>query len=406
MDLQAVIDKMTARWRKDGLPDFVWWIPVVFFGTTLAGLGIAVVQRVGEHPILPVLGLALVAAAPCLMDAAGIRTHYTVYFLLSVGATAALASVYPVAYDFAPAVWAMTAGHFAATESFRRSSVATALTCVVIAGLGLSGQIDAAALWVPAVILAGDIGFVLQYQQRKLDTEREQQAERQARAVLEERQRIAREVHDVVAHSLSVTMLHLTAARRDLEQDGADGVADAIDALRDAERVGREAMTDIRHTVGFLTSETPADATASAPDLGDVPTLVDGFRAAGLDVDLDLRGDTKSVPPNDALAIYRILQESLANVAKHEPRSRAAVLLDLTDGQRVRVTNDLNGSPRRTTGGAGLKGIEQRVGLLGGSFRAGEDAGRWTVEVVVPGKADAKCLRDRLVPRSVAPETA
>ena len=200
-------------------------------------------------------------------------------------------------------------------------------------------------------------------------------------------------------------MLHLTAARRELQEDGADGVPDAIDALRDAERVGRQAMTDIRRTVGVLAEGGPAESGAN-PDLADLGPLVEGFRAAGLDVNLDVRGDTGSVAPNAALALYRIAQESLANVAKHQPRSATSVLLDVTDGQRLLVENDVHGPIRRSTDGAGLAGIAQRADLLGGTFDAGVRDGRWTIEVVVPESAGHRCRIATLLPTSASSPAA
>jgi signal transduction histidine kinase len=190
-----------------------------------------------------------------------------------------------------------------------------------------------------------------------------------------------------VAHSLSVTMLHLTAARRSLEEDREAGIDEAINALRDAESLGREAMTDIRTTVGLLGQES---APAAAPDLRDLPALVSDFRQAGMQVTLAVRGDPAAVPPNAGLSLYRIAQESLANVAKHEPGSRAEVDLDCSaEGQRLRVGNTrVLGRPRQG-GGSGLTGMRQRAELLGGTFSAGPEGERWMVDVALPGRTTA-----------------
>jgi signal transduction histidine kinase len=134
----------------------------------------------------------------------------------------------------------MLVGHLGALEKFTESLAATVLVGAAVAALGVTGQIEASALWVAAVIVGWDIGFIMQYQQRRLDAQESAAVTAQAQAVLEERQRIAREVHDVIAHSLSVTLLHVTAARRMLSDDDllpAD-IAEAGDALDDAERVG------------------------------------------------------------------------------------------------------------------------------------------------------------------------
>ena len=134
------------------------------------------------------------------------------------------------------------------------------------------------------MVVSLDIGVVLRSQQLRLEAQSREYAVRERQAVLEERQRIAREVHDLVAHSLSVTMLHLTAARRDLE-DGGD-TSEAVESLREAERVGRQAVSDVRRTVGILGS---GGAEPPAPTVEDLGALVAQFRAAGLDVDLETR---------------------------------------------------------------------------------------------------------------------
>ena len=388
--IQAAIDTMTTRWKKAGLPDFVWWIPLVFFSANVVGIVVAVGQRFGNAPTLPVLGLGLLALTPCLLDAfAVVRSHWTSYLVCTIGGTAALAMLYPVDIDFAPTVWVITAGHFAATEKFRHSAIASAVTYVGIVAMGLGG-LDAWPIWLLMTIVGWDTGFILQHQQRELDRAQQEAEARELQAVLQERQRIAREVHDVVAHSLSVTMLHLTAARRDLEVDGAEGIDDAVDALRDAEQQGRRAMTDIRHAVGLL--GTTGGDVRSAPDAADVPVLVEQFRSAGLDVHLDLHGAPESVPSTTSLSIYRIVQESLANVAKHQPHARVGVVLDVNeDRQALRVWNTLAGPVAEKAGGSGITGMQQRAELLGGSFRAGPRDGAWMVQVEIPSGAAKNC---------------
>lgn len=400
MRLPSLSETLPDRWRDPRLPAYPWWIPVVFFSVGFAGVCAGVAQRVGSDAFWPVAGLAVISLAPWLSDMVGSRVRYIPYGVLTMAASSIAVVRYPVEYDLLPLIWTVLAGCLGATEKYWRGKLA-ALACVLlVVVLASTVGLDGALLWVGGIILGWDIGVVMQFQQRRLDEQAANEEVRREQALLAERQRIAREVHDVVAHSLSVTMLHLTAARRELQEDGADGVPGAIDALRDAERVGRQAMTDIRRTVGVLAEGGPAESGAN-PDLADLAPLVEGFRAAGLDVSLDVRGDTGSVAPNAALALYRIAQESLANVAKHQPRSATSVLLDVTDGQRLLVKNDVHGPIRRSTDGAGLAGIAQRADLLGGTFDAGVRDGRWTIEVVVPESAGHRCRIATLLPTSV-----
>jgi len=207
------------------------------------------------------------------------------------------------------------------------------------------------------------------------------------RAAAEERQRIARELHDVIAHTLAVTMLQLTGARLALERDPAD----AARALAEAERLGRQSLAELRKTVGLLA---PGDAqlTAALPTASDIPELVREVSEAGLDVRLDCEGDLTSVPPTAGLAMYRIVQESLANVARHTARAPAHVSVKVDDGHIcVEVRNPApagaRGAPGRDGHGLGLVVMRERAEALGGTLRAGLDGGEWRVSAVMPGPA-------------------
>ena len=384
MGKEKVIGAMTARWRRAGYPEFAWWIPLAMGGFSLSAGVIGAAQRAGQGALLPASLLMLAALLPQILDIAGIRLPWPAFMGITMAASGVLMVLYPVDYDFAMLVWVMLVGHVGATESFRVSLIATGLAAAALGALTLGDLVEGSAFWMAALIVGGDIGVIMRYQQVRLDQERRTHRDHEAAAILQERQRIAREVHDVIAHSLSVTMLHLTAARRSLEEDRESGIDEAIEALRDAERLGRAAMADIRHTVGLL-GEGSGQPTA-APDLRDLDRLVDDFRTAGLDVDLVLRGDPAVVPPGAALGLYRIAQESLANIAKHQPAAGATVTLDsAADRQRLVVTNDLASPVRRASGGSGLRGMRERAELLGGTFEAGRRAGQWVVEVELPG---------------------
>jgi signal transduction histidine kinase len=383
MSAEKVIGTMTARWRRAGYPHFAWWIPLAMGSFSIGAGVVAAAQRAEQGALLPASLLMLVALTPQCLDIAGFRLPWPMFMGVTMAASGAVMVLYPVDYDFAMLVWVMLVGHVGATERLGASLLATSLAAAALGVLTLADLVEGSGFWLAGLIVGGDIGVIMRYQQVRLDRERRTHRDHEAAAVLEERQRIAREVHDVIAHSLSVTMLHLTAARRSLEEDREGGIDEAIDALRDAERLGRGAMSDIRHTVGLL-GEGSAEATA-APDLRDLGRLVDEFSTAGLDISLDLRGDPASVPPNACLSLYRIVQESLANIAKHQPGARASVTLDCRpERQHLVVTNTLAAGVKRQEGGSGLRGMRERAELLGGTFTAGPRAGRWVVEVTLP----------------------
>ncbi len=382
MSAERVFGTMTARWRRAGYPEFAWWIPLAM-GSFAIGAGVVgAAQRAEQGALLPASLLMLVALIPQCLDFAGIRLPWPVFMGITMGASAVVMVLYPVDYDFVMLVWVMLVGHIGASEPLRTSLLATGLAAAALGALTLGDLVEGSGFWLAALVVGGDIGVIMRYQQVRLDQERRTHRDHEAAAIMQERQRIAREVHDVIAHSLSVTMLHLTAARRSLEEDRESGIDEAVDALRDAENLGREAMADIRTTVGLLGQE-PGVATA-APDLRDLPALVEDFRQAGLRVNLEIRGDTGAVPPNACLGLYRIVQESLANVAKHEPRSGADVVLDCRrEEQHLLVSNELASGSVRQPGGHGLKGMRERAELLGGSFHAGPKDERWVVEVAL-----------------------
>ena len=244
-------------------------------------------------------------------------------------------------------------------------------------------------VYVVGIILGWMVGLMLQFQRKSLDQERENQEIRAAQAADDERRRIAREVHDVIAHSLSVTLLHLTAARHSLETDR--DVDEAIDALGDAERLGRQAMADIRHTVGLL-DQRPSALTPE-PGLADIADLVADFVGAGLLVDYSLTGDTASVSASTGLALYRISQESLSNIAKHAPGADATLNIAVTGTEvSVRVCNSLPDGPAPHPGrGMGISGMRQRTTALGGDLSAGRDGKDWQVRAHIPVAHAEQC---------------
>lgn len=382
--LDRVRRQMEKACARAGFPDYVWWIPLVMNSLAFLAGAVAIGQRVGEHPVAPVVALIALALLPWGFDFSARALPPILHTLITATAALTVAIRYPIDYDFSVFVLVMLSGHLGAVARPARGLLSTVAVAGAVKVAALTTGLEGSAFWIVALVVGWDVGFVMQYQQRRLTAERRAQAEHEAAAILEERQRIAREVHDVIAHSLSVTMLHLTAARRSLEEDREAGVDEAVDALRDAERLGRAAMSDIRHTVGLL-GERGGPPTA-APDLRDLDRVVEDFRTAGLDVVLDLRGDPANVPANAGLSLYRIVQESLANVAKHQPGAEVTIALECrSDRQRLVVTNSLPAPASRTTGGSGLRGMRERAELLGGTFLAGPSAGRWVVEVDLPG---------------------
>ncbi len=380
--------RMKRRWVANGLPDYPLWIAGLIDSAALLTAIVVVFQR--QDAVLPALGLAALAGIPWLAEMWGQASTWIVFVVLTGGSVLVLMTVYSVEYEFAPFLLILAAGHVTAVAGLVRGAVVTAAGEAVVVAVWLSGNLAGpeVAIWAAGIAVGLDMGFVMRSQQLRIDAQAREHSIREHQAVLEERHRIGREVHDLVAHSLSVTMLHLTAARREVEdaaeQGNAEHLDDAVSALRDAERVGRQAMADIRSTVGLLGQDEQGPI-APMPGLDDVPALLADFRGAGLHVAYDAQGDLTQVPATTAVGLFRIIQESLANVAKHAPGARVQVRLDVDrDPGELVVTSDLPRGARRNPGGSGLSGMSERAAQLGARFSAGPADRSWVVRVELP----------------------
>jgi signal transduction histidine kinase len=205
-------------------------------------------------------------------------------------------------------------------------------------------------------------------------------------AVAEERRKIAREVHDLVGHGLGVALLNITAARLAAARGDTEA---AVEALAEAERVGRQSVRDVHRGLVLLRDPAAADRAIAAalPTAGDTRALVAELRAGGLTVGLTTRGDLDAVDPAVGLAIFRVVQESLSNTARHAPGAAATVTVEVGDTvAEVTVTDPGSAQARGRApgGGLGLVGMRERVTALGGTLRAGPDGAGWTVRATIP----------------------
>ena len=202
------------------------------------------------------------------------------------------------------------------------------------------------------------------------------------RAVAEERNRIARDIHDLVGHSLSVVLLHVTGARHIIRSDPDE----AERALEQAEGAGRSALSEIRGTMELLKTDADGDAPAQpSPDLRDIEELVAQYAMAGIDVSLSIDGDVSTVDKPAALAGYRIVQEALTNASRHRPDSSVQVDVDLRQNDcRLSITNVGGDVGNQKGAGFGITSMTERARSVGGVCIAGPMADGWTVEAVLP----------------------
>jgi signal transduction histidine kinase len=273
----------------------------------------------------------------------------------------------------------------------RRSIIALCLTGVALLVIFLTARWDVTVpsiggnvvifltAWVLGDNLQNRRHYLASVEERAARLERDQQ-DLARRAREDERSRIARELHDVVAHNVSVMVVQAGAARRVLDRNPEQ----ATESLEAIEATGRLALDELRRLLGVLRPDDAAsDARSPQPSISHVDALVRQMRDAGLDVTLEIEGDPRSLPPALDLSAYRIVQEALTNTLKHAgPTPKACVHVRYADDAvDVEVTDDGRGLAQElemgtaANGGHGLVGMRERVALFGGTLHAGARSG-------------------------------
>lgn len=294
-----------------------------------------------------------------------------------------------------------------ASQPLRTAAIGTVLTVATIFDSGLAMGIYSVPTSAAQALVATAIACVFGAGARRLADRNErllelteqlrQGREEQARtAVMEERVRIARELHDVVAHHMSVISVHAGLARYVLPSDPAT-VGDALETIA---VTSREAMKEMRRLLAVLRVATAQEETEDgsdepAPGLARLDDLADRVRAAGVPVEVTVTGPVAVLPPGADLCAYRVVQESLTNVLKHAGSARTTIALDYQPGALViEVSDDGPGvtpPPAGRAPGHGLLGMRERAGLYGGTLRTGPGPdGGFGVTLVLPVPATAE----------------
>ncbi|HVV75103.1 MAG TPA: sensor histidine kinase [Mycobacteriales bacterium] len=216
----------------------------------------------------------------------------------------------------------------------------------------------------------------------------ESQQHRTAEAVEQERSRIARELHDVVAHGLSVIVVQAAAERRALSHGTADPVSTAA-VLDSVERAGREALVDLRRLLGLLRQVDEQPSLEPQPSLAQLDVLTAPLHEAGLEVAVRVEGSAQELPAGVGLTAYRIVQEALTNVLKHAQARRVDIVIRHARGRLdIEVVDDGGGTGREPAapgGGHGLLGMRERVSIFGGTVTTGpRPEGGWAVKARLP----------------------
>jgi signal transduction histidine kinase len=240
--------------------------------------------------------------------------------------------------------------------------------------------------WIGMLVLVpGALGIVFGARTRGLRAAEARAARLESErgaAIAEERTRIARELHDVIAHSVSVMTIQAGAAEEMLKRDPAR----ALEPVRAVQQTGREALNEMKRLVGMLREHDEETGLEPQPRLRDVERLVAQVREAGLQVELRVEGEPRPLPIGIDLSAYRVVQEGLTNALKHAGGgARATVTVSYReDGVAIEVSDD-GAAPALPGGGHGLTGMRERVGVFGGTFDAGPRAsGGFAVRALLP----------------------
>jgi signal transduction histidine kinase len=266
-----------------------------------------------------------------------------------------------------PAVAVASAATILAPRSSRRMALASGAV-VLVAGARLSTP-DAVGAQVALIVGAWVTGEAVRARRHEIALLRELLARRAEQGASDERNRIARELHDVVAHQLSVIAIHAGAARL-----AAGDTAPNHESLATIEDASRQALADVRRALGVLRSDQGPGGLAPQPGLDQLDRLAGRLRDAGLPLELTTAGDLSAIPAGVATSVYRIVQEALTNVVNHAGRAVTTVRIARTPGEvRLDVRNDRPTSTgaRHDGGGHGIVGMRERVAAYGGSLQAG-----------------------------------
>jgi len=361
----------------------------------IGALGIGLFQVMGsfgaadeqpERRAIDALALVLVLLGPAAL--AG-RDRWP---LVAVAVTAGAADVYiGLGYPYGPVFVSVVVALFAAVQAGRRratwSLAAAGYGGFVVAYL-VDPRLEQSADWVHLAMVAGWLVVVLAVSdvvrsrhQHAADLERAA-AEEDQRRIGEQRLRLAQEIHDVLAHNISLINVQASVALHLLD-DEPDQARPALTTIKEA---SREALHELRAALDLLREgEAPR---APEPRLADLDTLVEGVRAGGLVVRVEDSGTAAPLPAAVELAAYRIVQEALTNVTRHARARSVTVRLAYEDGVTVEVTDDGVGSPAAEPGngtGNGIRGMRERAAALGGQLEAGPaPAGGFRVRATFP----------------------
>ena len=386
------------------IPRVAAWLPpvmVVLCAAVLAGLGWHVLLTDYDIPNRLAASLGIAQALPLVLGL--FRPMLAWWLALAVAATTALvarsggaAAVWPdptlLVYLGTLALLGFRLRPRVLAEIWLLTVLSAAVTTLASPGpIGTPDLPEIAILTGAVLIAVGSLRAVVDARQRLAEQTHISEAERDRRALLEERARIARELHDVVAHHMSVIAIQAEAAPYRLPNPPEE-LSRSFAAIRTN---ALDALAELRRVLGLLRSDEGEDDTLPQPTLDRLDDLVLNGRHGGLAVTARISGAVRPLPPGVELSAYRIVQEALSNAMRHAPGSDVEVDIDYReDAVGVRVTNGPRRAPteappsslpRASGGGQGVLGMRERAAMLGAELVAGpEPSGGYSVAVVLP----------------------
>jgi signal transduction histidine kinase len=329
----------------------IWW-PGGFVGTG---------EITGSRAVL--IPTALAATVPLVL-----RRRRPLAVVLAVVAALGLQELLTESTEGGSTLVALLVASYSVGAYADRVGAAAGLATVL--ALNVPYSADASDFAFGVVVFGGAwlAGCVVRRERVLTDALARVQAERERVAVAEERARIARELHDVVAHSVSTIVVQAEAGEALLDREP-ERAREAFEAIRGS---GRQALVELRRLLGLLRRDEEELALVPQPSLEHLDALVDYVRGVGLPVRVEIEGERRRLPPGVDLSAYRIVQEALTNALKHGGRARAVVRVRYSaDDLELEVVDDGPAASNGATGGHGLTGMRERVRLYGGELETG-----------------------------------
>ncbi len=358
---------------------------VTLLVTAVVVVWTAVMTRYESEP----LGSTLIGWALIAIGCGALRFRRRNPVAVAVVTLVACAVYYPLSALDGPLMITFALALFSVAAE-GRFTAAIALVSITLLAVGLgevrqaSGhrQIDDTSLvmlagWLISLVAVGRaqrtrIAYLHEVEQRALAAEREQEA-RARQSATEERLRIARELHDVLGHSISLINVQSSAVLHKLSKqpDPAEALTAAENALEAVKATSKDALRELRSTLGVLRQADEAAPTAPVAGLDRLGELIERARTTGIEVRTQTEGTPRALPPPVDLAAYRIVQESLTNVTRHAEAHSALVTITYTDDDvRVRIDDDGRGSADEQSRGSGILGMAERAKAFGGELTA------------------------------------